>query len=59
MAEGTKERVDSCLILTSILKKGKTKLFHKYQVFLPTKQLEKKEEIFESKLALFRIKGRS
>ena len=28
------------------LKKGETKLFHRYWVFLPIRQSEKKEEIF-------------
>jgi len=42
-----------------MLKNGKTKLFHRYYVFLPTKWSEKKEENFGLNPALFNMRKRS
>ena len=54
-----RKRADPCPIFTSALKKGETKLFYIYYVFLSIKQLEKKDKILELKPALSRIKERS
>ena len=54
-----REKINSCLISISILKREKMKLSHLYHVFLFIKWLENKIEIFELKPALSRINRRS
>ena len=54
-----KERSDYCPTPTFALKRRDMKLFHMYCILLSIKQLEKKIEILESKLALSIIKEKS
>jgi len=49
------KRADSCLIPTLALKKGETKLFQTYKVFLLIKLLENKKKILRLNLALSKI----
>ena len=51
-------KADPCPIPTSTLKNGEEKLFHKYWIFLPTKQLEKNNKILGLNLALSKINRR-
>ena len=53
-----KDKAKPCSIPMLALKNKEEKLFHKYWIFLPTKQLEKNNEILGLNLALFKINGK-
>ena len=58
-ADKIEERINSCSISMFSLNKEEMKSFYIYYVFLSIKQLEKNNEILESKSAFSKIKEKN